>query len=234
MSRLKVQMVNNLPAVQETQVKSLGCGNPLDLEMASHSSIPAWRTPWTEEPGGLQARVSQRVGHDWENWATNTQACLVDLETRISNSKGSHGFKWVLPENNVWTVPISMSSLFTVSSTPPMCWASSLVREAHKWWSPGPCSGQYGASLNFIHWITTRSGSFKGLPGGTSGKESACQCRRRTWWGLDPWVRKIPWRRDWQLTTVFLPGESHGQRSLADYSPWGQKESDMTEETAHR
>ena len=53
MSRLKVQMVNNIPAVQETQVKSLGCGNPLDLEMASHSSISAWRTPWTEEPGGL-------------------------------------------------------------------------------------------------------------------------------------------------------------------------------------
>ena len=41
--------------------------------------------------------------------------------------------------------------------------------------------------------------------------------------GFDPWVRKIPWRRAWQSTPVFLPGESHGQRSLAGYSPWGRK-----------
>ena len=46
---------------------------------------------------------------------------------------------------------------------------------------------------------------------------------------FDPWVRKIPWRREWQPTPVFLPGESHGQRSLAGYSPWGRKESDTTE-----
>ena len=44
----------------------------------------------------------------------------------------------------------------------------------------------------------------------------------------DPWVGKIPWRRKWHLTPVFLPGESHGQRSLAAYSPWGHKVSDMT------
>ena len=47
---------------------------------------------------------------------------------------------------------------------------------------------------------------------------------------FDPWVRKIPWRRTWQPTPVFLPGESHGQRSLAGYSPWGHKESDTTEQ----
>ena len=53
-----------------------------------------------------------------------------------------------------------------------------------------------------------------------SGEESACHNRRR---GLDPWVGKIPWRRKWQPTPVFLPGESHGQRSLAGYSPQGCK-----------
>ena len=53
-----------------------------------------------------------------------------------------------------------------------------------------------------------------GFPGGTSGKELACQCRRPKRHEFDPWVRKIPWRRKWQLTPVFLPGESHGQRSL--------------------
>ena len=49
--------------------------------------------------------------------------------------------------------------------------------------------------------------------------------------GSDPWVGKIPRRRAWQSTSVFLPGETHGQRSLAGYSPWGCKESDMTEAT---
>ena len=45
---------------------------------------------------------------------------------------------------------------------------------------------------------------------------------------FDPWVGKIPWRRKWQLTPVFLPGESHRQRSLVGYSPWGLKELDIT------
>ena len=49
--------------------------------------------------------------------------------------------------------------------------------------------------------------------------------------GFGPWVRKNPWRRKWQPTPVFLPGKSHGQRSLADYSPWGCKELDSTERT---
>ena len=46
---------------------------------------------------------------------------------------------------------------------------------------------------------------------------------------FDPWVGKIPWRRKWQPTPVLLPGKSHGQRSLVGYSPWGHKESDITE-----
>ena len=48
---------------------------------------------------------------------------------------------------------------------------------------------------------------------------------------LIPWIGKFPWRRAWQPTPVFLPGESHGQRSLEGYSPWGDKELDMTEVT---
>ena len=68
----------------------------------------------------------------------------------------------------------------------------------------------------------------RGFPGSTSGKESACQCRRHKRFGFDPWVGKIPWRRAWEPTPVFLPGESHGQGSLAGYSPWGCKELAMT------
>ena len=59
--------------------------------------------------------------------------------------------------------------------------------------------------------------------------QSTCQCRRHKWPRFDPWVRKIPWRRKWQLAPVFLPGELHGHRSLKGYSPGGCKESDTTE-----
>ena len=61
---LVAQMVKNLPAIQETWVQSLGQEYPLEEEMTTHSSILAWRIPWTEEPSGLQSRRSQRVGHD--------------------------------------------------------------------------------------------------------------------------------------------------------------------------
>ena len=58
-----------------------------------------------------------------------------------------------------------------------------------------------------------------GIRGGASAKESAGQCRRCGRCGFDPWVGKISWRWAWQPTPVFLPGESHGQRSLVGYSP---------------
>ena len=57
-------MVKNLPAMQETLVQSLGLEDPLEKGTATHSSILAWRIPWTEEPGRLQSMGSQRVGHD--------------------------------------------------------------------------------------------------------------------------------------------------------------------------
>ena len=59
-----VQTVKNLPAMQETWVQSLGWEDPLEKEMATHSSILAWRIPWTEEAGRLQSLGSPRVGHD--------------------------------------------------------------------------------------------------------------------------------------------------------------------------
>ena len=64
-------------------------------------------------------------------------------------------------------------------------------------------------------------GRITGFPGGASGKEPTCQCRRLKRPGFSPWVRKITWRRAWQPIAVFLPGESQGQKSLASYSPWG-------------
>ena len=69
------------------------------------------------------------------------------------------------------------------------------------------------SSTRFVWWL--------------SSKESSCQCRRHRRYESDPWVRKIPWRRKWQPTPVFLPGESHG----VGYSPWGHQQSDMTEDS---
>ena len=71
-----------------------------------------------------------------------------------------------------------------------------------------------------------------GFPNGSDGKEFACKARDPV---IHPWVRRIPWRRKWQLTPVFLPEESHGDRSLcmeyeAGYSSWSRKESDTPEQ----
>ena len=72
---------------------------------------------------------------------------------------------------------------------------------------------------------------YVGFPSGPGGKQPACQCKRHKKCWFDSWVGRIPWRRAWQPTPVFLPGDSHGQRSLAGYSPWGRKELDTTEAT---
>ena len=61
---LVAQRLKHLPAMQETCVRSLGQEDPLEKEMATHSTILAWRIPWMEEPGELQSMGSQRVGHD--------------------------------------------------------------------------------------------------------------------------------------------------------------------------
>ena len=74
-------------------------------------------------------------------------------------------------------------------------------------------SAPLGTSYGWNHMV------FVALPWWLSSKESACQGRRRR---FDPWVRKIPWRRKWLPTLVFLPGKSYGQRSLAGYSLWGR------------
>ena len=77
---------------------------------------------------------------------------------------------------------------------------------------------------HFVNFI--KEDAILGFPGGSVVK--ICLKFRRCM--FDPWVRKIPWRREWQPTPVFLPGESHRQRSLVGYSPWICIESDMTEQ----
>ena len=78
------------------------------------------------------------------------------------------------------------------------------------------------ADCRFLVWATGRMKFpwIKKSEWWLSGKESSCRCRRH---GLDPWVGKVPWRRQWQPTPGFLPGKSHGQRSLVGYHPWDHK-----------
>ena len=106
-------------------------------------------------------------------------------------------------------------------------------RDRCTFWEHGKlntCFGFFPSNTPLVL-LVTESHQSLGFLGGTSGKELACQCRRHKRCGFDPWIRKTPWRRAWQHTPVFLPGESHGQRSLVGYSPWGRRESDMTEHT---
>ena len=100
---------------------------------------------------------------------------------------------------------------------------------------PAPLFSLLHRVTPWIHKITYSSLCLYSSPvrnaGSTIGQEPACQCRRCKRCRFDPWVRKIPWRRARQPTPVFLPGESHGQRSLAGSTPWCCKESDTTEAT---
>ena len=93
-------------------------------------------------------------------------------------------------------------------------------------WTPreSPAHFSYPSSLLSLS-FRSPSSSVWGFPGGSDGKESACNAGGR----FNSWIRKIPWRREWQPTPVFLPGKSHGQRSRAGCRPWGHKESDSTE-----
>ena len=88
---LVAQTVKNLPAVWETQVRSLGWEDPLEKGLATHSSILAWRSPWTEEPGGLWSIGSQRVSHDWVTFSLSALTDYVVwawLPLRVSVPSG--------------------------------------------------------------------------------------------------------------------------------------------------
>ena len=81
---LVAQTVKNLPAMQETPVQSLGWEDPLEEGIATHSSILAWRNPWTEEPGRLQSMGLQRVGYDWVTDTSTLFALIFLLHFKLS------------------------------------------------------------------------------------------------------------------------------------------------------
>ena len=114
-------MMKNLLAMQETWVWSLGQEDPLEKEMATHSRILAWRIPWTEAPGGLQSKGSQRVGHDW---VTKHAKFQIGIEyggkqighVRLEASEAIHTV--VQLPSRVWHLDPGSKQRHSVSTTP--------------------------------------------------------------------------------------------------------------------
>ena len=112
---LVAQRLKHLPAIWETWVRSLGQGDPLEKEMATHSSILAWRIPWTKKPGGLQSTGLQRVRRDWAseveevtlNSKLHTQLLffILSLQTSLFSFSGSH-FIILLPAIFYFSQPL--------------------------------------------------------------------------------------------------------------------------------
>ena len=103
-------------------------------------------------------------------------------------------------------------------------------RDGGAWWAAVYGVAQSQTRLKRLSSSSSRA--LQGFPGGANGsKEPVCKCRRHRRLRFDPWVGKIPWRKAWQPSPIFLPGETHGQLSVAGYGAQGHKELDKTEET---
>ena len=186
---------------EETWVWPLGWEDPLEEGMATHFSVLAWIIPQTEEPGELWSIGWQRVRHMYLFFWT--VLCSWANKSMQKQTKGTYEGKMG-------------RYLSLVLSHHPECLHHHLISPNQFHWlllKEIQCGYKEDEELDWLMEITT------GFPDGTSGKESTCQCRGYKRRGFDPWVEKIPWRRAWQPTSVFLHGESHGQSSLVGYSP---------------
>ena len=135
-----------------------------------------------------------------QNWDT--------LELCVQKRKSVCVDAWEQEQN------VEAINIFTNQTVVPICCCQPF------WWA-----AVHTAILCQLFFFRCYTGGF---PGGSSNKESTCQCRRCKRHGFNLWVGRSPWRRKWQPIPVSLPGKSHAQRSLTDYSLWGRKESDTT------
>ena len=115
-----VQMVKHLPRMQETWVQSLGWEDLLEKEMATHSSILAWKIPWTEEPGRQQSMGSQRVGYDWATSLLGKS--LISISLRLVSGSLSCSFVWnivlcffIFLDSLCWFLYIKQSPLLVLT-----------------------------------------------------------------------------------------------------------------------
>ena len=205
---------------------------------APHSSTLAWKIPWTEEPSGLPSTGWHRVGHGWSDFTFTFHFHALEKEMATHSSvlawripgmgepgglpsMGSHivGHDWsdlaavavagiylektLIQKDNMNHFAVHLK--LTQHCKLP-------ILQGLPWWSYSVLPLQGAGVWSLVREVR----AFRWL----SGKESACQCRGHV---FNPWVRKNPWRRKWQPTSVFLPGKSHRERRLVGYSLWGHK-----------
>ena len=200
--------------------------------MTPHSSMLAREIPCTEKPGGLWSRGSRIQTRQSTHAIHHSQAlhkiyislCLTEIHCLT--------FPHTLRQE-VRFISSLLFSYFLEIIISPSLHKNSCIFDILAIWSsalPHYFAAMYSNYQRFYHCfriffsILTSAIVLEGLPGGASGKELA---GRR----FDPSTGKIPWRKGQHPTLVFLPGESHGQRSLAGYGPQGHKVSDMTQTT---
>ena len=172
-------------------------------------TLAMWGGGWGESTGNADYTHSE----SWFEW-------LIPFSPWRCPAPQNMISHWITPSNNIWTL----------DKSPENIWLE--IDLNHKPWAQLPIFiSPYQTDIVFLLMSQKYCSKpclyvkvkYTALPGGTS-KEPACQCRRCKRCGFGPWVRKIPWRSAWQPSSVCLPGESHGQRSLAGYSPWGHAE----------
>ena len=200
--------------------------------MATHLRILAWRIPWTEEPDGLQSMGLQRVGKDWSGLAC-TQGpwnCLkINQNDEIWSLRVgkelpfvNHQYPWMFKQAHLYRIGVKNSDIKPQLESQTAS-IQTLVLPSERLW------GNY---LKFI--VPQFSQLIKEIVilraplsdkvvkfNPPTNAESSCQCRRCKRCRFNPWVRKNHYRRAWQPTPGFLPGEPHGQRSLAGYKSVG-------------
>ena len=205
----EAQWVKNPPVIWKTQemwVRSLGQEDPLEEGMATHSSILAWRIPWTGQPGGLQSTGSQRIRHSWSHWTcTHTfinlsHLCVYNFTKKKRNMGAANGkinssLPWVLLS------AFAVQMLFFFFSCCLILWGTILV---NKWAS---LVAQLVKNLPEMQGTLVRfQGQEDPLEKGQATHSSILGLPLwLSWWrihlqygrpGFDPWVRKIPWRRE--------------------------------------
>ena len=160
------QMVKHLPAIRETQVWSLGWEDLLEKEMATHSSIPAWRIPGMEEPGRLQSMGSQRVGHDWATslhlytsfWRRQWPPTPVLLPGKSHGQRSLVGCSpWgrkVLDTTERLHFHFSLSCIGEGNGNPLQCSCLENPRDRGAWWA-----AIYGVteSQTWLKWLSSSS-----------------------------------------------------------------------------
>ena len=184
--------------------------------MTTHSSTLGWEIAWTEEPGGLQP-----MGLQESDMTEHSSSCRSGSQSDALHPKGFRFPDGIIFMQKTPEIPHGPSQ---VSQNNSKQLFKNLGMQGHQQFCFTRNYHFISFCLSFINCkVSLMKSSCKfvlGLPWWLNDEESACQCRRPR---FSPWVGKIPWRRQWQLNPVFLPGKSHGQRSLSGYSPWGRK-----------